>query len=138
MAKSPISLLYGDESNANDKDASAFISTLMHAVTAIHMHHIMVTGAGSYAKHNALGVYSDLQSATDGLAEAFIGCTDMALSFPAAEFTMQADPVAEVQKIYDYVETNRAMMGDESHIQNEVDGICTLLASALYKLKRLS
>lgn len=138
MAKSPISLLYGDESSANDADASAFISTLMHGVTAIHMHHIMVTGAGSFAKHMALGVYDDLQGAVDGLAEAFIGCTGMALSFPAADFTMQSDPVAQVQVLYDYVEENRSMMGDESHIQNEVDAICTLLSSALYKLKRLS
>lgn len=138
MAKSPISLLYGDESSANDADASAFITTLMHGVTAIHMHHIMVTGTGSFAKHMALGVYDDLQEAVDGLAEAFIGCTGMALSFSGGTFELMDEAVQQVQAIYDYVETNRSMMGDESHIQNEIDGICTLLSSALYKLKRLS
>jgi len=43
-----------------------------------------------------------------------------------------------VQKIYDYVESNRNMMGSESHIQNEIDSICTALSSALFKLNRLS
>jgi hypothetical protein len=29
-------------------------------------------------------------------------------------------------------------LGGESHIQNEIDNICTILSSTLYKLKNLS
>ena len=32
----------------------------------------------------------------------------------------------------------RKAMGAESHIQNEVDSVCTLLSSTLYKLRRLA
>ncbi len=132
-------LLYGEAGGASSKDASAFISKLLHGVTVAHMHHLMVTGPGSYAKHEALGdLYEGLAGATDTLAEAFIGCTGQALAFAGGPFEMSADPVADVQKLYDYVETERKAMGTESHIQNEVDEVCTLLSSTLYKLRRLA
>jgi DNA-binding ferritin-like protein len=136
MTKS--NLLYGVEGGANSSAASQFVSRLMHSANAIHMHHLMVEGPGSFAKHMALGVYDDLREAIDGLAEAWMGCTGGKLSFSAGTFEMAKDATEEVQKVYDYVEQNRQMMGDESHIQNEVDAICTLLSSTLYKLTRLA
>lgn len=135
------SLLYGDMSggSTDSKGASEFIAKLLHGVTMAHMHHLMVTGPGSFSKHMALGdLYDGLQEAADGLAEAFIGCTGSPLSFSGGNFEMGSDPIADVQKLYDYVETSRMKMGSESHIQNEVDAVCTLLSTALYKLKRLS
>lgn len=132
------SLLYGTEGTSTDTGASQFISRLMHGANAIHMHHLMVEGPGSFAKHMALGVYDDLREAVDTLAEAWMGCTGMKVTFSAGSFELSPDATAEVQKIYDYVEQNRTLMGDESHIQNEVDAICTLLSSTLYKLTRLA
>ncbi len=132
------SLLYGNESKGDAAGASQFISRLMHTANAIHMHHLMVEGPGSYASHNALGVYSDLRDATDGLAEAWMGCTGMKLKFSSGPFELAADPLSEMQKIYAYVEQNRGLLGTESHIQNEVDTICTLISSTLYKLTRLA
>lgn len=138
MAMAKTSLLYGSEAGSDPKGASEFVTRLMHSANAIHMHHLMVEGPGSFAKHMALGVYGDLRDAVDGLAEAWMGCTGMKLKFGAGSFELAADPVAEVQKAYDYVEQNRMMMGTESHIQNEVDAICTLLSITLYKLTRLA
>jgi hypothetical protein len=43
-----------------------------------------------------------------------------------------------VQKVYEYLEADRMVMGTESHIQNEIDAICTLISSTLYKLTRLA
>lgn len=131
-------LLYGTESHGNSSDASEFITRLLHASTAIHMHHLMVQGPGSYAAHTALGMYSDLADLADGLAESWMGCSGEMLSFGGGSFSIASDPITEVQSLYDYVESKRGMMGSESHIQNDIDGICTLLSTTLYKLKRLA
>jgi hypothetical protein len=131
-------LLYGAESKGGSSEASEFITRLLHASTAIHMHHLMVDGPGSYAAHTALGMYSDLADLADGLAESWMGCTGQKLTFGGGSFAIASSPIAEVQGLYDYVESKRGMMGSESHIQNDIDGICTLLSSTLYKLNRLA
>lgn len=131
------SLLYGADT-ADAGGAAGFITKLLHAATAIHMHHLMVEGPGSYAAHTALGMYNDLVDAADGLAESWMGCTGEKLKFSGGTFELGADPIATVRSVYDYVEANRNLMGTESHIQNDIDGVCTLLASTLYKLTRLA
>lgn len=132
------SLLYGAESKGDTKGASQFVSRVMHAANAIHMHHLMVEGPGSFAQHMALGVYGDLRDAVDGLAEAWMGCTGQKLSFTSGPFDLAASPLDELQKLYAYLEQNRQFLGTESHIQNEVDTLCTLVSSTLYKLTRLA
>ena len=132
------SLLYGGESKGEPGGASQFVSRIMHAANAIHMHHLMVEGPGSFAAHMALGVYSDLRDAADGLAEAWMGCTGEKLKFSSGAFELAASPLDELNKLYGYLEQNRRMMGSESHIQNEIDAICTLVSSTLYKLTRLA
>lgn len=137
MVMSKGSLLYGADT-ADAGGAAGFIAKLLHAATAIHMHHLMVEGPGSYAAHTALGMYNDLVDAADGLAESWMGCTGEKLTFSGGTFELGADPIATVRSVYDYVESQRGLMGTESHIQNDIDGICTLLSSTLYKLTRLA
>ena len=116
--------------------AADFITRLLNGVTMAHMHHLM---ASSYAKHMALGaLYDDLQEAADGLAEAFMGCCGMKLGFTGGTVAIGPDAIVDVQTLYSYVESNRYAMGMESHIQNEIDGVSTILSSALYKLKFLA
>ncbi len=131
-------LLYGPDSKGNSAEASAFVSRLMHCANAIHMHHLMVDGPGSFAAHSALSVYGPLRDAADGLAEAWMGCTGEKLKFTSGSFELAPTPLAEVQKVYDYLESDRMVMGTESHIQNEIDTICSLISSTLYKLTRLA
>ena len=119
--------------------ATEFVTTLLNGVTTVHMHHLMVTGPGSYAKHMALGdLYSALEDGADSLAEAYIGCTGKAFKFEGGTLKVGTDPVAEVAALYAYVESKRGAMGKESHIQNLIDEIADSLASALYKLRRLA
>jgi len=136
LTKGP-SLLYGSD-KGDTNAASEFISRLMTGAVMMHMHHLMVTGQGSYAMHTALGVYGELADLADGLAEAWMGCTGMAVSFTGGTVQIGTDPKADVQALYEYVESARAALGSESHIQNEVDAVCTLLSSCLYKLNRLA
>lgn len=121
-------LLYS-ESKPGVKEAAEFIQRLLGAVATFHMHHL---STDSYSKHEALGeLYSGLGGLADSLAESFLGCTGQ-------KMPPQGDPTAELQSLYEYIETARGKMGYESHIQNEVDSICTLIASTLYKLRNLA
>lgn len=119
--------------------ASDYVARLLHGVTLAHMHHLMVSGQGSFAKHMALGeLYEGLQDAVDELAEAYIGCSGSPLKFAPGQFVIGADPAADVKALYVFAENGRKVMGDESHIQNLVDEICSVLSRALYKLTRLA
>lgn len=135
MAKS--TLLYGsNEKHGNSADATAFIERLLAAVDTLHKVHLMTTGAGSFAAHEALGdTYSALEDGLDGLAESWMGCTKQAVEFKGVDVSSYS---AEARKIYDYIEANRALMGGESHIQNLIDDILDKLARNLFKLDRLA
>lgn len=131
-------LLTGGKAGANVKAASAFIATLLHGVTKLHMLHLMTKGPQWYPTHIALGeLYAGLDGLADGLAESFMGCSGMDLAFAGGSFDFNPDPLTVVRELYDFVETNRQAMGPESHIQNEIDTICTLLATGIYKLTRV-
>ena len=130
-------LLYGGTTNTSDGDAaSEFINKLLEAAAAIHKQHLMTTGPGSFAAHEALGdVYDELESGADDLAESFMGCQGTGLSFAGVDASNYS---SETRRIYEYIEENRAMMGSESHIQNLVDEILDKLARSLFKLDRLA
>ena len=138
MKKSPSTLLYGGsaDDNANAVQAAQFINTLLEAAATIHKQHLMTTGPGSFAAHEALGaVYDDIETMADDLAESFMGCQGTGLSFAGVDASNYS---AETRRIYEYIEENRAMMGSESHIQNLVDEILDKLARNLFKLDRLA
>ena len=131
-------LLYGNmEGDNSDSSAAAqFIEKLLVAVDSIHKVHLMTTGPGSFAAHEALGdVYSNLEDGLDDLAESYMGCQSTGLEFKGVDVSSYA---AETRKIYEYIETNRMMMGTESHIQNKVDEILDGLSRSLFKLDRLA
>ena len=131
-------LLYGNMEGGSSDVAAAtqFIDKLLLAVDAIHRVHLMTTGPGSFAAHEALGdTYGALEDGLDDLAESYMGCQGVGLEFKGVDVSSYA---AEVRKIYDYVESNRAMMGTESHIQNKVDEILDGLSRSLFKLDRLA
>lgn len=131
-------LLYGDmdKGKGDSSGASAFIEKMLMAVHMIHAAHLMTTGAGSFAAHEALGeVYSNLEDDLDRVAEVYMGCYKAALNFGNVDMSSYG---AEAWKIYDYVEANRMMMGTETHIQAAIDDLLNNLARSLFKLDRLA
>lgn len=138
MKKAPASLLYGgpSEGMADSGQATEFINKLLEAAVVIHKVHLMTTGPGSFAAHEALGdVYEDLEDAADDLAESFMGCQGTGLAFGGVNAENFS---AETRAIYEWIEENRAMIGTESHLQNLVDEILDKLARNLFKLDRLA
>lgn len=128
-------LLYSSEKNMDMKAGAEFITRLLNGVTMVHMHHLMTD---SYSAHMALGeLYDGLQDLSDGLAESCMGCCGQKYNFEGGTVSIGADAISDVKALYSYVDSNRQVMGSDTHIQNDIDGICTLLCSILYKLTQL-
>ena len=131
-------LLYGNMENDKSDSAAAsmFVEKLLMAVDLIHRAHLMTTGPGSFAAHEALGeVYDNLTEDLDRVAEVYMGCQKAALAFDNVDMSTYG---AEAWKIYEYIEANRMMMGTETHIQAAIDDLLNNLARDLFKLDRLS
>lgn len=116
-----------------------FIGTLLHSATVTHFMHLQATGEGSYARHVALGEYYDsIVELVDGLAESIQGAYDTIIEeYPSVFTNVVTAPDVYIKSLKDYVYEKRAEMPQDSHIQNEIDGICTLLCSTYYKLRKL-
>lgn len=114
--------------------AGELIARCFHARTAAHIFHLKTR---SYAAHKALNeFYDQIVDLADTVAETYIGCNGLIETYPA-KFTMPSDPLRMLDELYDWIEKNREQVSDESHIQNEIDGICTLIDSTRYKLRIL-
>lgn len=120
-------------------NAPEFFARLLNAVTEVHVLHFLQTGPGSFARHMALGdLYDGLQDQIDGLVEAWQGCTSTLIEdYPFDRPKPGNDALAYVTALYEYIEAERAGVSDESHIQNQIDEICSLVSTTKYKLERL-
>ena len=101
--------------------------------------HFQATGEGSYAKHIALGDYYDeIVELADSLTEAIQGCYgEIVTGYPSMFANVNTEPLEYLLSLKDYVTNNRDQLPQESNIQNEIDGIATLIDSTIYKLKFL-
>lgn len=115
--------------------AAEFFKTLLDAVTAAHLLHLQ---SRSYAQHVALGdFYSALQDLADGLIEAYQGKYGIVTGYPMGPSQPNADPIAFMAQLSDYVRNTRAGVASDSELQNDIDLIQTLIGSTLYKLTNL-
>ena len=129
-----------EEGEGDHKAAAKFFAVLLNAITIAHVMHLQQTGPGSCARHTALGeLYEGLGGLVDSLIEAYQGCEDVLIEeYPFSPIEIPKDAMTGIDMLYEYVEGARAGVSDESHIQNEIDAICTLISTTRYKLKRLA
>ena len=127
---------YKKESIMNQETVGEFIGNLLHSATITHFMHLQVTGEGSNAKHMALAAYYDgIVDLADSLAEAIQGCEKTIITgYPTMFANVSGEPVNYLESLKDYVAEKRGSISDESNIQNEIDGIVTLIDSTIYKL----
>lgn len=126
------SLLFtgGDATSAGE-----LIQFLLGAAAQAHILHLSTR---SYAQHMALGaLYEGLPGLVDAVAEEYQGCYGT-LTFGTCPAMPGGEATAFVQGVYDKLQAQRYALGTDSHIQNSVDEICSLLSSTLYKLKFLA
>lgn len=108
---------------------------------AVHLAHWRVRGAGSFAKHSALGdLYDGLIGKIDGIVEAYQGLTGKAVGLVklAAQDT-QREVLPMLEAECEWVTENRSEIADDNPaIENMLDELCGLYLTTIYKLKFLA
>lgn len=127
------------ESAMNMNKIAEFIGTLLHSATVTHFMHLQIEGVGSDAAHRALAAYYDgIVELTDSLAESIQGAFDIIIEpYPPTFGNPNVEPLEYMKSLRDYVTKSREELPQESEIQNEIDGIKTLINHTVYKLTRL-
>lgn len=109
-----------------------FLLKLLHAATNGHILHLQTK---SYSEHKALqGYYEKLPDAVDSIIEQWQGAYQMIIEYPATYEAPKVDALQEVTYIRDFIVANRAVVGDYTSIQNEVDALLSIVESTMYKL----
>lgn len=109
-----------------------FFLTLLHAATNGHILHLQTK---SYAEHKALqAYYENLPDLVDNIIEQWQGAYQTIVEYPVGYAAPNSDALQEVTTVRDFVVKNRAIVGDYTSIQNQVDELMSLLDSTVYKL----
>ena len=109
-----------------------FLLKLLHAATNGHILHLQTK---SYSEHKALqGYYEKLPDAVDAIIEQYQGAYQVIIEYPATYEAPKPDALQEVTYIRDFIVANRAVIGDYTSLQNEVDALLSIVESTMYKL----
>ncbi len=109
-----------------------FFLKLLHAATNGHILHLQTK---SYSEHKALQkYYEELPDLVDNIIEQWQGAYQTIVEYPANYEAPNSDALQEVTAVRDFVVKNRAVVGDYTSIQNQVDELMSLLDSTVYKL----
>ncbi len=119
------------------KDFSEMISLMLHSRTQAHTLHLQTK---SYPEHMALnGYYDGIGDWIDGLVESYqgkYGIIESYKSYDLVSYKSTENTIKYLQDLCKKIEGLRDCCKD-SYIQNQIDTICELINSTLYKLKFL-
>ena len=106
-----------------------------HARTNAHILHFQTR---SYATHKALNeFYDEIVDLADALAEAWIGEEGEIPEFAARYTPPPESGLKLVEELAEWIEKNRDVCGDASHLQNTIDEIVSCCRTTAYKLRFL-
>jgi hypothetical protein len=109
-----------------------FFLKLLHAATNGHILHLQTK---SYAEHKALQkYYEELPDAVDAIIEQYQGAYQVIIEYPSGYEAPKNDALQEVTYIRDFIVANRAVVGDYTSLQNEVDALLSIVETTMYKL----
>ena len=115
-----------------------FISALMASRTQAHIFHLQTP---SFAANKALNEnYDEIVGLFDGIVESYqgkygivTGYTNVALQ----EYQSCEGIIMYFTVLCSYVEKSRAMLSQDTYIQNQIDEVVALINSTIYKLRFL-
>jgi len=127
---------FKEEAIMDNQLIGTFVSTLLHSATLTHLMHFKTL---SYSEHVALaGYYDSIPDLVDGLVESIQGAYEVIIEpYPSMFGTGDAEPLAYMISLRDYVRDYRGEMPQDNEIQNEIDNVANLLNTTVYKLKFL-
>ena len=122
------------DNNSPKAKAAELFARCRAASTAAHFAHLMES---SYAAHVALkDFYEEIVDLADAFAESFTGRFGKFESFPNIKES-STDGLIVVGNLTKFIDTNRALITDNSELQNDIDSILSFCNSIAYKLREL-
>jgi DNA-binding ferritin-like protein len=115
------------------------VGTLFLSREVAHRAHLAVTGAGSFAKHSALGeFYNAIGDHGDTITEAYQGRHGI-IEIPYLKYEDEGDIIKCLEQYMDDIEELRygAVDKKDTTIQNLIDDALATYLSTLYKLRHL-
>jgi len=114
------------------------VSRVFYARNVAHFAHWRAKGAGSYARHMALGeFYTAVIETLDRLVEAYQGAFGLISTIPAPE-SSGTDPEKVLAADVAWIEAHHeALCRGHRAIANLLDGTSEVYLGALYKLRHL-
>lgn len=126
-----------NEQKEGNKDYVEMISLLLHSRTQIHVLHLQT---GSYPEHIALNeYYTGIGDLVDGLIESYQGKYEILKGYKSYDITEYKSTESTVKYLKDLCGKVEKLRGccKDSYIQNQIDTVCELINSTLYKLRFL-
>ena len=115
------------------------VATMFLSREVAHRAHLAVTGAGSFAKHSALGeFYPAIGDHADTITEAYQGRHGL-IEIPYLKYDEEDDIVKCLEKHMEDIEQLRynAVDKKDTTLQNLIDDALATYLSTLYKLRFL-
>ena len=126
-----------NEQKESNEDYVEMVSLLLHSRTQILVLHLQTE---SYPEHMALNeYYNGIGGLIDGLIESYQGKYEILKGYKTYDITEYKSTESTVKYLKDLcgkVEKLRSCCKD-SYIQNQIDTVCELINSTLYKLRFL-
>lgn len=126
-----------EQKKPKSNDFAEMVSLLLHSRTQAHILHLQTK---SYPEHMALNAYYDgIGDLVDGLVESYqgqYGIIENYKSYDIQNYKSTDETIKYLEGVCDKVSKLRDCCKD-SYIQNQIDTICELVNSTLYKLKFL-
>jgi len=126
-----------NEQKESNSDYVEMVSLLLHSRTQAHTLHLQTE---SYPEHMALnGYYDGIGDIIDGLVESYQGKYGILKgykSYDIVEYKSTESTIKYLKDLCGKVEKLRDCCKD-SYIQNQIDMVCELINSTLYKLRFL-
>ena len=126
-----------EQKEVKSSDYTEMISLLMHSRSQIHILHLQTK---SFAEHKALNDYYDgIVGLIDGLVESYQGKYNILSgykSYDLSDYKSTESTIKYLKDLYSKIEKLRKCC-DDSYIQNQIDNVCELINSTLYKLRFL-
>ena len=126
-----------DNKETNNEDFAEMMSILLHSQTQAHTLHLQTE---TYSEHKALQKYYEgIDGIVDGLVESFQGKYGIIKGYKSMdlqEWKSTEDTVKYMKGLCEKVIELRDCCED-SYIQNQIDTVCELINSTIYRLRFL-
>ena len=130
-----------EKESSETSGASKFLSKMFESREMANVYHLQVKGEpGSYAAHIALNDYYDnILELIDELAETYMGQYDVINDYQTIDTsaTNSKDKLEYFSELSEFIKSNRNTLfsQEDTHLQNIIDEMVSIVYRTMYKLK---